>query len=108
LTVSSLLALPQLTSGVVAYLRAEIATPRERNKLLGWASSDVCNKKYLDPISGIDGMGAFLGMEQRTDHIKKLRSASIKRAPGLPQELPAERKAEFVHDPKACTFAPKT
>lgn len=49
-------------------------------------------------------MGAFLGMEQRTDHIKKLRSASVKRAPGLPQELPAERMAEFVQDPKACTL----
>ena len=49
-------------------------------------------------------MGAFLGMEQRTDHIKKLRSASIKRAPGLPQELPAERKAEFVQNPKARTL----
>jgi hypothetical protein len=43
-------------------------------------------------------------MEQRTDHIKKLRSASIKRASGLSQELRAERTAEFVQDPKARTL----
>ena len=98
---------PQPTFSIVAYLRAEIATSGERNKLLGWASSDVCNKKYLDPISGVDGMGAFLGMEQRTDHIKKLRSASVKRAPGLPQELPAERQAEFVQDSKECELLRK-
>ena len=71
---------------------------------MGWVSSDVCNKKYLDPISGIDGMGPFLGMEQRTDHIKKLRSASVKRVPGFPQELPAKRMAEFVQNPKAWTL----
>ena len=49
-------------------------------------------------------MGAFLGMKQRTDHIKKLRSASTKRAPGLPQELSAERMAQFVQDPTARTL----
>ena len=46
-------------------------------------------------------MGTFLKMGQRTDHIKKLRNVSIKRAPGLPQELSAERKAKFVQDLKA-------
>jgi hypothetical protein len=49
-------------------------------------------------------MGAFLGMEQRTDHIKKLRSVSVKRASGLPQELSAERMAEFVQGPKTWTL----
>ena len=61
----------------------------------------MCNKKYLNPINGIDGMCTFLKMGQRTDHIKKLRNVSIKRAPGLPQELSAERKAKFVQDLKA-------
>jgi hypothetical protein len=69
---------------VVVYLWMKITTPRERNILLNWASFDVCNEKYLNPISGIDGMGAFLGIKQRANHIKNFRNAGVKRIPGLP------------------------
>jgi hypothetical protein len=80
--------------------RAERVTPGERNKVLGHASSDVGDRDYLSIIP-LDVQGAFLQEEPRTEHITKLRSVSARRAPGLPQALPAKEMASLINDPTA-------
>ena len=80
--------------------RAGRATPGERNKVLGHASSDIGDKDYLSTIT-LDVQAAFLREEPRTDHITKLRSVSTKRARGLPRALPAKEMASILNDPTA-------
>jgi hypothetical protein len=61
----------------------------------------VGDRDYLSNITSVDVQGAFLREEPRTDHIAKLRSVSTKRAPGLPQALPAKEIDNILHDPTA-------
>jgi hypothetical protein len=80
--------------------RVEGATPGERNKLLGHASSDIGDRDYLSNLT-LDAQSAFLQQKPRVDHIDKLRSVSTKRALGLPQTLPAKKMADLLNDPTA-------
>ena len=56
---------------------------------------------YLSKITSVDVQAAFLREKPHTDHIAKLRSVSTKRAPGLPQKLPAKETADLLDDPMA-------
>lgn len=59
------------------------------------------DRDYLSKITSVDIQAAFLREKPRTDHIAKLRSVSAKRAPGLPQKLPAKETADLLDDPMA-------
>ncbi len=59
------------------------------------------DRDYLSSITSVDGQAAFLREKRRTDHIAKLRSVSTRRAPGLPQALPAKEMANVLTDPTA-------
>jgi hypothetical protein len=78
--------------------RAEQAHPGELNKLLGHASSDVGDCDYLLSMTSVDAQAAFLQEKPSTGNIAKLRSVSTKRAPGLPQTLPAKEMANILND----------
>jgi hypothetical protein len=55
---------------------------------------------FLLPLVFRDDVLIGISWEKpRTDHISKLRSVSIKRAPGLPQTLPAKEMANLLDDP---------
>jgi hypothetical protein len=71
-------------------LLSRTSHPGERNKVLGHASSDVGDRNYLLSITSVD---------VRTDHIAKLRGVSTKRAPDLPQALPAKEMINILNDP---------
>jgi hypothetical protein len=58
----------------------------------------VGDRDYLSSITSVDVQAAFLREKPRTDHIAKLRSVSTKRAPGLPQALPAKEMVNTLND----------
>lgn len=50
---------------------------------------------YLDDMSNVDGVAAFLGLEPRRDLTEDFRSASIRRNPDLRYSLPAKNLDEL-------------
>ncbi|KAL8939682.1 MAG: hypothetical protein Q9216_003222 [Gyalolechia sp. 2 TL-2023] len=72
-----------------------IVSPAERNKLLGWASSDMYQKHYISRISSVDGQAAFHKDAPRTKHIKLLRSACRDRNSAIPEKLSARAALEL-------------
>lgn len=58
-------------------------------------------RDYLSSITSVDVQAAFLREKPRIDHIAKLRGVSTKRAPGLPQALPAKEMVNILNDPTA-------
>ena len=68
---------------------SENVSASERNQVLSQSDPNVYGKSYISSISGVDGQSHFLGEKARHDHIELIRSASIYRLDGFPQELPA-------------------
>ena len=83
------------------FYRVERVTPGERNKLLGYASSDIGDRDYLLNITSVNAQAAFLREKPRFNHITKLRSVNTKRARVFPQALPARELANFLNNPTA-------
>ena len=78
----------------------EMASPAERNQILGWASSDIYGRHYISRVSGVDGQAAFLHESPRTSHIEMLRSAGRVQNPGIPQRLSAKAADAFINTPE--------
>lgn len=77
-----------------------MASPAERNQILGWASSDIYGRHYISRVSGVDGQAAFLHESPRTDHIEMLRSAGRVQNSGVPQRMSAKAADDFMNTPE--------
>jgi hypothetical protein len=64
-------------------------------KFAGHRNSKTLVGHYLDDMSNIDGVAAFLNLEPRRDLIEDFRSASIKRDPNLRHSLLIKNREEL-------------
>lgn len=77
-----------------------MASPAERNQILGWASSDIYGRHYISRVSGIDRQAVFLHESPRTDYIEMLRSAGRVQNSGVPQRMSAKAADDFMNTPE--------
>jgi hypothetical protein len=74
-------------------------------KFAGHRNSKTLVGNFLDDMSNVDGAAAFFGLERWRVVNEDLRSASMRRMPGLPQSLPAKIREELEQHPTFVNFS---